>query len=187
MGYGLRRVHICLCKGRHPYQQGGGDRGLHTSQREGLRHGPCSAASLVSYQIISAKRYFTVFSLTSRWYALAVSSSSANFDLRWIRVTLIVRFNPRFRCDAFMDVGTESETEVVVRRMVEDAHLLGNSDLPEQAGVFDVFRRIKQRESVHTISHSAAEITPNAPVDDAPPAVRSAPPNFRRALRPVGS
>ena len=47
--------------------------------------------------------------------------------------------NLRFRCYTFVNVGTELETDVIVRWMVEDAHLLLNSDLPEETGVFDIF------------------------------------------------
>jgi hypothetical protein len=73
-------------------------------------------------------------------------------------------FDLRFRCDAFMNVGTELETEVIVRWMVENAHLLLNGDLPEEPGMFDVFRMIKQRESIHAISDSAAEVAPTRPL-----------------------
>jgi hypothetical protein len=75
-----------------------------------------------------------------------------------------VGFDLRFRRDAFVNVGTESETEVIMRWMVEDAHLLRNSDLPEEPGMFDVFRMIKQRKSVHAISDSAAEVAPTRPL-----------------------
>ena len=77
-------------------------------------------------------------------------------------------FDLRLRRDAFVNVSTELETEVIVRRMVEDAHLLLNGDLPEEPGMFDVFRMIKQRESIHAISNSFRRDHTNAPVDDVP-------------------